>query len=47
MLCEYQRINLDEKNQPPMCTIINELCTLCVVGNRGIYNEAKGKERKK
>lgn len=44
-MCEYMRINPNEKEQFPTCEINNELCTLCVMGNAKTYNEAKERER--
>lgn len=42
MMCEYQVFNPND--DLPVCTVNNELCTLCVLGNAKTYNEAKEKE---
>jgi hypothetical protein len=45
-VCEYQRINPDNENAPPMCTATGKFCTCCVLGNAKTYNEAKEKEER-
>ena len=44
-MCEYQRINPNNENSLPICTVNNDICTLCVLGNAKTYNEAKQKEK--
>lgn len=42
-MCEYQKYDLE--NPLPICTYTQELCTLCIWGNMGTYNEARKAEK--
>lgn len=44
-MCEYLRFNPNDEKEPPKCTVTNEMCVLCVLGNAGIYKQAKEAEK--
>ena len=42
-MCEYQKYDLEDPL--PICTYTQELCTLCILGNMGTYNEVRKAEK--
>ena len=42
---EYQKYDLE--NPLPVCDYTKELCTLCILGNMGTYNEARKAEKER
>lgn len=43
-MCEFQRFTKDFYS---ICLYTKSLCTLCVLGNKSIYNKAKMAEEQK
>lgn len=46
-MCPYIRFDVKRESRIPICEPLNELCTMCVFGNRKQMIRAEKKKREK